>query len=254
VARFGSNANIFDSNFITSITDKNTFSLVNQAETFLVIPVLLVFQFQYNLLYIVAAVALGVFLPIGIILRAIPFLRGIGGTLIALAIGLAIIYPALLIGFNLPITNYMYSISPTKVSQQCPSSSTLVCNLWNSFNYLINTVNNASASTIGVFTGAFPLKLAFGNQITGTNLQKAETVSGQGFLTGLYGPILGQPLSSQSGEFPALNFIVDNSLNSIVQFILFAFDIVIWYAITNGIANLMGGNIQLGIGKKFKLA
>jgi hypothetical protein len=68
----------------------------------------------------------------------------------------------------------------------------------------------------------------------------------KGFSVGVGGPFTG-------GIFPALNFIIDNCLNQIVQFILFVFDIIIGYAITNGIANILGGKLTLGVGR-FKLA
>jgi hypothetical protein len=102
-----------------SLSSPNSFISIASITT---ITLMIIFQFQYDLIYVIAAVGLGVFIPIGIILRAMPFVRGIGGTMIAIGIGLAIIYPALLVGFNMPITNYMYSVTapPTTPTPTCP--------------------------------------------------------------------------------------------------------------------------------------
>ena len=58
-------------------------------------------------------------------LRSIPFLRGIGGTMIAIAIGMSIIYPAMLIMVNLPITDYFLGLTAgtSSASTACAATS-----------------------------------------------------------------------------------------------------------------------------------
>lgn len=47
--------------------------------------------------------------------------------------------------------------------------------------------------------------------------------------------------------------MIDNSINQIVQFILFVLDLIIGIATVSGIAVILGGKLTLGIGKRFKL-
>jgi hypothetical protein len=235
--------NIFVSSYISSLTTSATTggpSLITITATY-VTTVLVAFQFQSDLLYIIAAVGLGVFIPIGIFLRSIPFIRGIGGSMIAIGIGISLVYPALLLGFNLPVSNYMFSITAAAPpSQTCPfatSASSVICNLvWSPISQFFGLI---------ISPAGIPLKFAFGNLPSGV-FSGATALSVKGFSVGVGGPFTG-------GIFPALNFIIDNCLNQIVQFILFVFDIIIGYAITNGIANILGGKLTLGVGR-FKLA
>ncbi len=248
--QFGSNTKIFQSNYLTALdTDPKTTQSIITLDTDIVITILLMLQMQHDLLYVIAAVGLGVFLPIGVIMRAMPFVRGIGGTMIAIGIGLAIVYPIILVGFNLPITNYIYSLTaPTPPPSTCPFSSYLLCQLWSAVSYVaqqpIQAAATAAATGTGLATGTIPVTLAFGASAA-SNLAIA-TASGSGFWIGVGGPFV-------NGIFPALNFVIDNSLMQIVQFILFVLDLIMAVAITNGIAGLMGGSLRLGVGK-FKLA
>ncbi|HII10101.1 TPA: hypothetical protein HA310_03245, partial [Candidatus Micrarchaeota archaeon] len=129
----GSVAQIFQSNYIDSLGAQSGLSLISITAIYTT-TVLIVFLFQSNLLYVMAAVGLGVFIPIGIVMRAFPFIRGIGGTLIAIGIGIAIVYPVLLLALNLPVTNYIYSIASAAgpgSTSSCPfSASGLACKLW----------------------------------------------------------------------------------------------------------------------------
>jgi hypothetical protein len=95
------------------------------------------------------------------------------------------------------------------------------------------------------------MALSFGTNAA-SSLTAATALAGQGFWTGVLGPF--GLYGNGSGIFPALNFVIDHSLNQIVQFILFVLDIIIGYAIVGGIAQILGGRLTLGIGKKFTLA
>ncbi len=245
---FGVDTGLLESTFITPLYAPTifSFSLSNVAADG-VLTMIMILQVQHDLLYSIAALALGVLIPIGIIMRAIPFMRGIGGTLIAMGIGIAIVYPALLIGFNLPVTNYMFSLTSPQASQLNCDSIGLLCTLWNAAAYLTNSV-------VGFVTGTIPLTLAFGTQTGSTSY-----IAGSGYYIGLYGPfqnVLNPAVGAstiEGGIFPALNFVIDNTLGQFLQLLLFIIDLVMGYAVSQGIARLLGGNIELGIGR-FKLA
>ncbi len=255
----GAQASILQTNYIDSPSNSNSLSLIS-ITTIYVTTVLVVFLFQSDLLYVIAAIGLGVLIPIGIIMRTFPFIRGIGGTLIALGIGISIVYPVLLLGLNLPVTNYIYGLTSTSGpgSSSCPGIFPgLICSLWTGFNNIVNAVigvnagNVANGATGGVFGGTGIIALAFGTHAI-SSIPNAAVLGGAGFWTGLLGPFGGY--GNGSGIFPALNFVIDNSLDQIVQFILFILDIIIGYATVNGIAGILGGKITLGIGKRFRLA
>ncbi|MDE1871074.1 MAG: hypothetical protein KGI06_02430 [Candidatus Micrarchaeota archaeon] len=234
--QFGSVAQIYQSNYLSSIYGSPALSVVN-AGIDIETTVLIVMQMQHDLLYTIAAIGLGLLIPIGIIMRAIPFVRGIGGTTIALGIGLSIIYPTLLVALNLPVTNYIYVLTSAPAAQAaCPFSFSLICTLYNSVQYLVNTVQNAGATVAGGIIGA-PMYLAFGAR---ASLSLPLIFSG--FWTGFNSPL-------NSGIFPALNFVIDNTLIQSVQFILFVMDIIIAVPLTAGIARLLGGSLRLGVGR-----
>ena len=248
---FGEQANLFYSNYITSIYGSpSAGSLLSSspsiplatAATDMVIAVLFLFQVQHDLLYVIAGVGLGVLIPMGLVMRAIPFLRNLGGTLIALGIGISVIYPMVLVGFNLPITDYMFTLSNAGIgTTSCPSGlQGVFCKLWNSILAVVSSLP-------GIETGTYPLLISFGanpNNIAVSSV--ASIAAGQGFWVGLGGPFV-------NGIFPELNFVIDNTFNQMVQALLFVMDIIITYAATDGIARLMGGKITLGVGR-FKIA
>jgi hypothetical protein len=65
---------------------------------------------------LIVYIGIMIFVPLGIIFRAFPFLRPIGGTLFAFGVGLSIVFPLLIILLNGPLTAILYnmlSYSPT---------------------------------------------------------------------------------------------------------------------------------------------
>jgi len=76
-------------------------------------PILLAFFVQKELLLFIQAAALPVLLPTGILLRAFPFSRKAGSTLIAIALTLFVIYPLVL-----AFVGSMYDITYNKVVGQ----------------------------------------------------------------------------------------------------------------------------------------
>lgn len=95
-------------------------SLINDMMNYIAVPTLMVMAVQYYLLPLVFVLGLLVTIPIGLILRAFPFVRGIGGMLIAIGIGMSLIYPALLVLLNYPVTQALQSSSlPTLSGSTC---------------------------------------------------------------------------------------------------------------------------------------
>ncbi len=201
-------------------------SLLGDILTLVALPVVSILQIQSDFFSVIIAVSLLVLLPMGILLRAIPLLRGIGGTLIALAIGIAIVYPMLLVGLNMPVTNYMQSTLASSSASYVPDCGgvmgSLIC----------------LASDVGAGLNSLTLQVSVGNAYKNT------TAFNYGIDAGL---------NSMNSVYPSLNMITTDVMDQILQLILFILDVIIVVAAVGGIASMMGGKLRTGIGR-FKLA
>ncbi len=115
--------NMLYSNPFTSIGTYE--SIVNDEINFLLLPMSMVLFGQSILLDSFYVLGLYVLLPMGIILRAFPFIRGIGGTLIAIGIGVGLLYPATLVLVNQPILSIITTSAP--VGTPPCTSGTIIC-------------------------------------------------------------------------------------------------------------------------------
>lgn len=241
---FGSDANLYTSGYVNPVATGSGGSFMKNLMTLVIVPVMLVFQFQNDLLPLIVSIGFAVFLPLGIILRAFPFLRPIGGTMIAIAIGTSLVYPALLVGFNLPISNYFTAATGYGAA---PAPSTCTASGWSGiFCVFVTGVEN------------FIADLTPGSAILAATLGSSNTYNfaSSDSLPLLYNSAYGVGFfDSINSIMPALNLALTTSINEILQFILFIFDIVIGLVIVNGISAALGGidfSKRRGIGK-FKL-
>jgi hypothetical protein len=224
---FGSNENIYQSNAFGIDLLTPTPSLIKDNLQLLVLPMTmalsaLVIAFPY-----IVDVGLGIFLPMGVIFRAIPFMRGIGGTLIALAITVSIAFPATLV-FNNMVWNYMVGAQNLTTSGASCSNvfgglvGSLICGFFNDlFSFLANPISSIVGAP-SLFNSGYAA--AYGNQ-----------------------------LSVFGSSYVMLNVLTEYPFPLMVQFILFILDIVLLVALAQGVAKILGGSIRLGIGK-MKLA
>jgi len=105
---FGSESNIYVSSIIDT-AGKST-SFLADFTTVVVVPLYLLFAMQAQYFYTIVILGLTFFIPFGVILRAIPVVRPIGGTLLAIGIGISLVYPALFVIMNIPLTSVANSI------------------------------------------------------------------------------------------------------------------------------------------------
>ncbi len=218
---FGFEENLYSSTVLVPLSSKQT-SFIGDSTTLILIPVLTLLEVQQQILFYVIEVGLGVLLPIGIIARAIPFLRPLGGTLIALGIGSALVYPALLLFLNVPVTQYIAPIAqlPTQTPTATPTqgASQVMQNSLDKGSSYIEGIERSIAST--------------------QNAQDWVTV---GFVEGLL---------SFVSIYPALNAVLSYGfINLALQFILFVFDLMIGVVITQDIGKVMGGKVSFGVGR-----
>ncbi len=219
---FGSAGSIYKSSVIESIAAAPNLSFVVDIISLIIIPIEILFSLLSAYFIDIVAIGLSVFLPIGIVLRAIPFLRGIGGTMIGIGIMISLIFPSLLLLFNIPVSSLMVGPTPTaQPAYSCSSSNYVYCLILNFISATTNTVLGAIQAMGYSFTGAE------------------------------YG--LATFFSSPPSIFPALNYITGEVEQVILQFILLILDIIVTITIGNSIAKMLGGRVRLGIGK-FKVA
>lgn len=79
--------------------------LLNELLVVISLPVIYIINLESFILPYMVILGLAILIPMGLVFRAFPFVRGIGGTLIAIGIGIAIIYPAVLVIFNQNVSN-----------------------------------------------------------------------------------------------------------------------------------------------------
>ncbi len=103
-------------------------SLLTDLITVISVPVIYITTMEQFLLPYFIGLGLGILIPMGLIFRAFPFVRGIGGTMIAFGIGLAIIFPAVLSIFNQTVSNVLGS---SLLIVQAPAN-------WSSTNWFFN--------------------------------------------------------------------------------------------------------------------
>jgi len=211
------------------ITGSGSGSFTDVIADEIVVPTMIIFQVLENYFYIIMYTGLLVFIPIGVFLRAIPFLRGLGGMMLAEGITLSLVFPMLLLTFNLPVSDFL---APLTV----PSS------LYNA--------GQASCSSSVLGSGNPTYEILGGMVCTGMTaiLNTAVSwISGtQGFLAGL-----GTFFSSSPSIYPAMNFITNFAMVALIQFILLIFDVIIAFAIGDSIAKMLGApeGLKLGVGK-----
>ncbi|MGC8623367.1 MAG: hypothetical protein ACP5TK_01700 [Candidatus Micrarchaeia archaeon] len=125
-------------------------SIVNDFINFLVVPMSIVISVQYITMHDIILLGLLILLPIGIVLRAFPFLRGIGGTLIAMSIAISILYPAVLVLLNQPIVDTIGQLNSaqTNISNNGP--------WWMSLVLSIVTTFDAVGAAFGSFGTIYP--------------------------------------------------------------------------------------------------
>jgi len=110
VFTLGTSFQIYKNPMLAGAVDAGGYeSLVNDAMSMVILPVYTVVGMEYYLMPMLVFVGLAFMIPMGIIFRAMPFVRGIGGTLIGIGIGITIVFPSIILIINQPISNIVNS-------------------------------------------------------------------------------------------------------------------------------------------------
>ncbi len=238
---FGADYNWFGSNLL-DVDPAKPPSFVKDMLSVLVFPMLAVMAVLDFIVPTLMFIGLGIFLPLGLMLRAVPLLRGIGGTLIAVAIGISLVFPILLMAVNFPISTFIYS---TFDSFQLAIQSNFQC-FQPGIDSLLCPVISALDPYEGIFYGmpGGPAQLPDGTTIlpfTQTNIA---------FSSGFYA---GANAFFNGSIYGVLNSMFFYGGAAISQFILLVVDLIIGIVITGNVARMLGGSLRLRIGSKLKL-
>lgn len=209
---------------------------------YLIIPVKVFFSTQIIILPGLMTLGLVVLIPTGLVMRALPFIRGIGGTLIAFGIGLAIIWPTLLVLLNAPISSYFCgvlspnfcntNVGPTAIT--CPPGETLTNDVCTSTALAASSVCPSLTTAGGLFS--IPCQAIIN------------------WLSGLAPNLFAIPLGSVDSIYPIFNLFLQYGMYLIIQlYILVIIDFMIVYALTDAVARMLGGTIRLSLGNKLRL-
>lgn len=257
--QMGSKANLYVSNVIDQTRDA-LFSFIRDITEIIVIPLLIILGiFLSNTGLLMMGITL--FLPAGIILRAIPFLRGIGGELIGIGIAISIILPFLLIFFNYPIASYMIpkDILPTTTPIPVISQTLSLTLLSAKFISIIGVSTFkelASFNIIGAIESSITGMYMFQEELFVSPITTMSIFNANGsayliaFQTGL---LTGMYNLASPNVFSLFNFIMSLSISALLFYLLSILDIILTVISADSIARLLGGHVRLGIGK-FKIA
>jgi hypothetical protein len=197
-------------------------TLMTDIITVIYFPVVNLYTVQITLLPFLIWIGMVVLIPLGLVLRALPLVRGLGGTLVALGLLFALIWPSILVLFNAPITNYFYNV----LNLQSVTSSAACTSF-------------GSSIFAPICTGLSSLFNVFGGFLTPATNTVSTAVASEAI-----------SLSTLFSIYPALNYILSWTIYPIfLLFFLLIFDLLIAYTITDNIARLLGGSVRLSIGK-----
>lgn len=266
-------------------------SLLNDMVNFVLFPVDDIVDISILMLPSIVQLGLVVLIPIGILFRAFPFVRGIGGTLIAMGIGLAILWPSLLLLFNYPITHLVTSVFPIQpIDLHVPASSqyasaTSVADLIGPSGvlpYILPSSLNAlqclqmpSLKSVDAILNPGRIIAEFAVSITCHGFSAFLSTANSMLTTTLayaYGPIVTAASATQNGLvnlgetfryffetlfpgniYPYLSDMISYGVYPIMQLLLFLFDLIILYSLTDSIAKSLGGTIRVQLGNKLRL-
>ncbi|MDE1873652.1 MAG: hypothetical protein KGI04_00845 [Candidatus Micrarchaeota archaeon] len=140
--QFGFQLNPYKNGMLTVVSKTQWKSILGDSIYLIALPVSFIISLQITMLPILYLLGIGMLIPMGIIFRAFPFTRGIGGALFAIGVGVSLIYPALLVLLNAPVTGALQTLS-------APEALSGACN----FNWLICGLASPLLSMISSFQG-----------------------------------------------------------------------------------------------------
>jgi len=213
---FGSKFQVYNNPMLESVAIGQYESIVNDVISFLYFPVSSLITFMYILMPLIVYIGIMVFIPLGIIFRAFPFLRPIGGTLFAFGVGLSIVFPLLIILINEPLT-------------------TALCNALGQSTLCSSTSSQSTTNGNGIPNG-----LLTGIENTLLNL-----------IIGMYNLSPAFPLTISI--YPALNIYAPYFMFLFAEFAFFLIDLMIWYPLVDSIAKSLGGTIRLELGGRLRI-
>ncbi len=217
-------------------------SVIGDTINLLLFPFTVINLIGINALPSMAAVGLTFFIPIGLIFRALPFIRGIGGTMIAIGLGLALIFPATLVMFNGVFLNYI--TQAIAIAPPPPPSN------FGGFNCPF-TPPGGTAFGVGLASLTCATMPA-----TITTLGLAQLMPSIIFTTtdGQVGHLNGANVFGNTAIYQYMDIILSVGAYIVLQLVVITIDLVIIYSLTDSVARALGGSVRLQLGGKLRIA
>lgn len=240
-------------------------SIIGDTINLLLFPFTLITVISIDALPSMALIGLLFFIPMGLLFRAFPFVRGIGGTLVAIGFGMAVVFPAVLIVFNGVFMNYLQqaiAINPPPVAITTTDIDSIA-----GFNEGSGQLTFPADCPFNLGSGAFGL---VGQAFCDTSMAPMAALVPQ-----LVPPIIfaasdeantnnpgGNPAGYLNGAnvfsdvalYQYMDIILSTGSYIIVQLMLTTIDLVLVYTITDSIARSLGGSIRFQLGGKLRIA
>lgn len=244
-------------------------SIIGDSVNLLLFPFAVIASISIDILPSMAFVGLVFFIPLGLLFRAFPFIRGIGGTLVAIGFGMAVVFPAVLIIFNGVFMNYIgqaIAINPPPVPdityQAFSSTSSTLTGAGSLANE--NTIGSACPFNIdgGAFglaglafcdTALFPMD-PFGFFDPAIIFTSSDEGNPNNPAANPAGYLNGANVFSDVAVYQYMDIILSIGTYIVVQLVLTTADLLIIYTITDSIARSLGGTVRFQLGGKLRIA
>ena len=116
------------------------------------LPAAFIIEFQSQAFLDAVSIAFSLAIPMGIIFRALPLTRPVGGALIGVGVGIAIVYPVLLLVLNYPVMTFMGTVfSPPSPPSAASSSIPFLQVMQNVISQMLPSLANAIVTTGQLF-------------------------------------------------------------------------------------------------------
>jgi hypothetical protein len=218
-------------------------SIIGDTINLLLFPFTVINLIGVDIVPSMAVVGLTFFIPLGLIFRSLPFIRGIGGTLIAIGLGLAVIFPATLVMFNGIFINYItqaVAIAPPPPPTVPPATGLTFCP------FAPPGGGSAFGSGLATLTcDTLPSLLDISQLLPAANFASNDDAVGH---------LNGANVFSDTAIYQYMDIILATGAYVIVQLVVITIDLVIVYAITDSVARALGGSVRLQLGGKLRIA
>ncbi|BCS90913.1 MAG: hypothetical protein ARM1_0370 [Candidatus Micrarchaeota archaeon] len=225
---------------------------------------LITYIFEYYAFYLIVGFGFGVALPLGIIFRSFTFLRDIGNSLIGIAIGIMLVYPALVSLFIYPIFNFMFNnlVLPAEQSINAISQANFLSFIGNAVGFIGDLLTRGNSFTTGalscsnaltanpqnIFSYGLSIPFAILNYYITDIYYGFDTTFGLNYNCFVLGYTEGFYYALSYGISNLLTIFIIGGIPLVILLILDVFAIIMGVIIVDNITRALGGELKKRVG------